>query len=227
MKTDQQPVNAEVIVFDLDGTLIDSMADIAAAINRGVLAIDGQMIDVTRILPLIGQPLSDMYQRLLVHPDAAAVERACRIYREYYYTHCAERTRLYPGVAEGLEHLSHLTLAVATTKKTSQAERVVAEIGIADHFAVVQGTDGFAHKPDPSVIYRVRDQLELPEFRGWMVGDTVYDIQAGKAAGLKTCAVTYGIGQIADLAAAEPDLTVDSLVEFAARLHNDHGDKNG
>ena len=124
---------------------------------------------------------------------------AAETFRQYFFQHCAEKSRLYPGVSACLENLQAVSRAVATTKMTFMAVKVVEEMGIAHHFDLVQGSDGIPHKPDPAVLSRVLEKLEKQPHKSWFVGDTVYDIQAGKAVGMRTCAVTYGIGLVDEL----------------------------
>jgi HAD superfamily hydrolase (TIGR01509 family) len=143
---------------------------------------------------------------------------AAETFRQHFFQHCAETTRLYPGVSACLENLQAVSRAVATTKMTFMALKVVEEMGIARHFDLVQGSDGIPHKPDPAVLSRVLEKLGKPPHKSWFVGDTVYDIQAGKAAGMRTCAVTYGIGLVDELEQASPDLLLGNLVDLAARI---------
>jgi phosphoglycolate phosphatase len=91
-------------------------------------------------------------------------------------------------------------------------------MGIAHHFDLVQGSDGIPHKPDPAVLSRVLERLGKQAHRSWIVGDTVYDIQAGKAAGIHTCAVTYGIGSVRDLKRAAPELLLDTLADLPSGI---------
>jgi phosphoglycolate phosphatase-like HAD superfamily hydrolase len=98
------------------------------------------------------------------------------------------------------------------------ATAVTERLGIAHHFDLVQGSDSMPNKPDPVVLTRVLRTLEKRAGLSWMVGDTVYDIEAGKAAGMRTCAVTYGIGIRQDLEATDPDLLVDSLADLPGRI---------
>ncbi len=210
----REPV--ELVVFDLDGTLVDSREDICRAVNAGITAIGGQRRSGKEIIPHIGRPLNDIFGDLLPGELRAMAGRAAEIFRAYFFDHCADTSRLCPGVRECLEDLKPVSRAIATTKMTFMAERVVEQMGIAHQFDLVQGSDGIPPKPDPAVLSLVLRRLRKEPCRSWMVGDTVYDVRAGKSAGMRTCAVTYGIGTVDDLERAGPDLLLDTLAGLTA-----------
>lgn len=202
------------VLFDLDGTLVDSAEDIAASVNAA-LALDGAAPrPLAEIAPRIGAPLADIFRALLPAPDPARVEAACAAYRAHYFDNCARASRLYPGVGACLDGLAGARLGVATTKATFQAVRVCEAFGIARRFAAIQGCDGIPHKPDPAVVLAALSRLGVDPGEAWMVGDTVLDLRAGRAAGCRVCAVTYGIGRREDLAAEAPDLLLDDLADL-------------
>lgn len=207
------PVTA--IVFDLDGTLVDSFDDISAAFCRSfhVIGVEPPAVDTVRTL--IGKPLRDMYAPWV---PADAIEALVAEYRRDYAERCADRTRPYPGIVELLEALraqGH-PLAVATTKTTWMARTVMGRLGIEAHVDHVQGTDDFPHKPAPDVITHALARLDRPG--AWMIGDAVTDIAAGRAAGLRTCAVTWGVHDEDQLRAAAPDEVVTTVEELQVLL---------
>jgi phosphoglycolate phosphatase len=118
---------------------------------------------------------------------------------------------LYPGIEELLDALSSVPLAIATTKMTFMAGEVLRRLGIENRFAAIKGCDDIPHKPDPAVVHLALEAMGCSPHGGWMVGDTVLDVEAGQRAGLSTCAVTWGFGDVealqgsgADLIAHEP-----------------------
>ena len=145
----------DLVVFDLDGTLVDSREDIARAVNQGILSVGGKALPGKDIIPHIGRPIVDTFMDLLPVELKHMAEGAVDTFRQYFFQHCAETSRLYPGVSGCLETLQAVSRAVATTKMTFMAEKVLEEMGIAHHFDLVQGSDGIPHKPDPSVLSRV------------------------------------------------------------------------
>ena len=206
------------MVFDLDGTLVDSRQDISRAVNEGILAVGGERRSSDEIIPHIGRPLQELFRDLLPVELRDMAGRAAETYRQYFFDHCVENSLLCPGTSECLEALGAVSRAIATTKMTFMAEHVVEELGIAHHFDLVQGSDGIPHKPDPAVLALVLRKLRKEPRRSWVVGDTAYDIRAGKAAGMWTCAVTYGIGHVEDLKRAAPDLLLDTLADLPAGI---------
>jgi len=218
MESLEKSNNVDLIIFDLDGTLVDSRMDIASAVNQGILAVGGQARAYEDIFPLIGRPLVKMFLALLPEKLRPSAERAAEAYRHYYYDHCTDTSVLYPGVIECLEGLSSVPLAIATTKMTFMAVKVAQELKITHYFKLIQGSDGIPFKPDPAILIMVSEQLKKRADKSWMVGDTVYDIQAGKAAGMHTCAVTYGIGSFEDIQVQGPDLILTSLSDFPAKI---------
>jgi phosphoglycolate phosphatase len=203
------------IVFDLDGTLVDSFDDISAAFRRSfhVVGSEPPASDVVRTM--IGKPLRDMYAPWV---PAATIDALIAEYRRDYSEHCAESTRPYPGIVDLLDtlRLHGHALAVATTKTTRMACTVLGRLGLEDRLDHVQGTDGFPHKPAPDVIAHALAAVGRPG--AWMIGDAVTDVAAGRAAGLRTCAVTWGVHSETQLRHAEPDAVVTTVDELHALL---------
>ena len=214
----KQAPDVDLVVFDLDGTLVDSREDIAAAIGFGIKQVSGPEVPKEEIFPLIGRPLVEMFEQLLPNIMKDRAQEAAQAYRKNYFEHCTDRSRLYPGVMECLKQLEGIPLAIATTKMTFMAVQVIEKLNLSNRFALVHGSDGIPHKPDPTVLRQVLDKLGFDANKSWMIGDTVYDIQAAKAIGMHTCAVTYGIGNANDLHAQKPKLVLDTLAHFKHKL---------
>ena len=202
-------------MFDLDGTLVDSFDDISAAFRRSFHVAGCEPPEVEVVRSMIGKPLRDMYAPWA---PADALDALVAEYRRDYSERCAERTRPYPGIVDLLEDLRRRGhgLAVATTKTTWMACTVLARLGIEDRLDHVQGTDGFPHKPAPDVITHALAGVGRPG--AWMIGDAVTDIAAGRAAGLRTCAVTWGVHSEAQLRKAEPDAVATTVDELRTLL---------
>lgn len=197
------------IVFDLDGTLVDSLPDIIDSFRAAFERHGWEAPSERSIGQLIGQPLETMARAF--RSDEGEVEAVCAAYREIYPQRFTRRTRPFPGVLDVLAELraQGWKLAVATTKRTSMAERLVSAVGLREAIDHVQGTDGFPHKPAPDVVLRALEALRAEG--AWMVGDTVGDLQAGRAAGLRTYGVTWGTHPRPRLAEADPDVLEDDL----------------
>jgi HAD superfamily hydrolase (TIGR01509 family) len=134
-------------------------------------------------------------------------------YRRIYAERGHSATVLYPGVAETIPKLGGRK-STATTKGTPTARIVLEKFGLLPHFEHVQGTDGFPHKPSPDVIHRALNGLKASPKDCLFIGDSTADIEAGHAAGVDVCAVTYGYGDPAALAKLKPRYTISSIAEL-------------
>jgi len=217
----------ELVCFDLDGTLVDSAADIRAALVYALAAVppeDVRLDEHALGCAGLGLPLEEFYAlaRPAPHP-AAGVEGRRRFvdaYRSYYHSHLLARTRPFPGVPETLAMVkplrdAGLRTAVATTKKTLTAERVLAGLGLTEHFDLILGTEEpMPHKPAPDLLLACAQRLGRDARRGLMVGDTERDVLAGRAAGMRTCGVTYGVLGVEGLTPHAPDFLIDRFADL-------------
>lgn len=204
-----------IVVFDLDGTLVDSLPDIIASFRHVMIAAGLRDPGDAAVRALIGKPLDESFALLEPSADEDALSDA---YRVHYRAHFTDRSRPFPGVTGLLTALADrgVARAVATTKRSSMARSFVAALGLTPYLDHIQGTDDFPHKPAPDVILRA---LEAVAGEGvWMVGDTVTDIEAGKAAGLRTYAVTWGTHDAAQLETAAPDVLEPDLSRLLSLL---------
>jgi HAD superfamily hydrolase (TIGR01509 family) len=207
----------DLLLLDLDGTLVDSRRDIATAVNRALAEVAGISVPEARIVPHIGGSLRGTFVDLAPGRADADHDAMVEAYKAFYFDHCADHSRPYPGVIETLGALAGVTKAIATTKRTFMALRVAEALGLAPLVDLVQGTDdGTPIKPAPDLFLSLIERFGARPARTLAVGDTVHDVGAGKAAGCVTVAVTYGIGTRNALAAAGPDRLVDSFAEVGA-----------
>jgi phosphoglycolate phosphatase len=217
----------ELVCFDLDGTLVDSAADIRAAIVHALAAVppsDVRLDEHALGCAGLGLPLDELYAlaRPAPHPFAGDAGRRQFIdsYRSYYHAHLLDHTRPFPGVVETLElvkplRAAGLRTAVATTKKTITAERVLGGLGLAQHFDLIHGTEEpMPHKPAPDLLLACARLLGRDPRRGLMIGDTERDVLAGRAAGMRTCGVTYGVLGAEGLTPHAPDFLVDRFADL-------------
>lgn len=202
------------VVFDLDGTLIDSLTDIVESFREACASVGLQDPGDGAVRALVGRPLGEMFAPF--DPSGESVEAAVAAYRRIYPARFTQATRPFPGVLETLEglRLDGWRLAVATTKRSDMALKLTAALGLDAYVDHVQGTDGFPHKPAPDVIHAALAAVSVEG--AWMVGDTVADLQAGRAAGLKTYGVTWGTHDRDCLAGEKPDALEDSLTPLRA-----------
>jgi HAD superfamily hydrolase (TIGR01549 family) len=204
------------VLYDLDGTLVDSRRDIAAAFQRALRRITDEAVpDADTIARHIGKPLEVMAFDLGFRLSTRHLPVFMDAYRRYYAIHCARHTQPYPGVVATLAQLRNCTLAVVTTKSQSQAEIVLRQLKLTPYFQHIQGAQpGIRLKPAPDTVEATLAALGCQPDQALMVGDTPNDILAARAAYVKTCAVTYGFGATDDLRACEPDYYIDAFCEL-------------
>ena len=186
-----------VLVFDLDGTLVDSHADLAASVNMALAELDRPPLSAAQVARFVGNGVPALLTRALAASGgagtAAELETAMAAMLRHYERHCLDATRLYPGVADLLPALAaRFQLAVLTNKPEQPAREILAGLGVAGCFQAVYGGDSLAaKKPDPMGLRAILG-TELAPQNGLMIGDSMVDIQTGRAAGAWTCAVSYG-----------------------------------
>ena len=204
------------IIFDLDGTLVDSKRDIAAAQRWVLVQLGVHSYQPEELYPLIGKPLSETFSTLLPADLHERIPEAIELYKDYYPPRALDTTTLFPGVKETLETLSGrgIRLATATTKLTAGTRRVLTHLGIAEHFAQIQGSDNIPFKPDPFIITKILEDQSWEKSDTLMVGDTDNDILAGKRADVPTCGVTYGSLTKEQIEQLNPDIIIHSLPEL-------------
>lgn len=200
-----------VYLFDVDGTLVDSAADICGAIQDVLFTTPRNDVPFEFLKGYIGRHLIDLFLDLGFTPEQT--DELIVHYRKIYPLRNHASTRLYPGVAEALSRLSGRK-STATTKGTPTTRTVVEMFGLLPYFDHVQGTDGFPAKPAPDVIYANLNVLSAKPEDCLFVGDSPADMEAGRRAGVKICAVRYGYGKHDEMAHWEPDYWVDDLREL-------------
>jgi HAD superfamily hydrolase (TIGR01549 family) len=205
-----------VYLFDVDGTLLDSAADIVGAI-QDVLTANGRAnaVDFEFLKNSIGHHLAAPFGDIFPDYNSAQIDELIRQYRVIYLARGHKMTRVYAGVPEALGALPGRK-STATTKGTPTTRAVLEQFGLIQYFDHVQGTDGFPYKPAPDLIMTALAALGARPEDCLMVGDSPADMEAGKRAGVKTCAVRYGYGKPEELARFAPDFWIDDLRELAA-----------
>jgi phosphoglycolate phosphatase len=204
-----------VYLFDIDGTLLDSAEDICGAVQQVLDTTDCRPVTFEFLKSFIGLHLIELFGDLFPHYTPEQIDDLIKLYRTNYLARCHTRTRVYPGVAEGLAMLGGRK-STATTKGSPTTRAVLEQFGLIQHFEHVQGTDGFPCKPAPDVILAALKALDAKPEDCLFVGDSPADMEAGKRAGVKTCAVRYGYGKAEELARWSPDYWVDDLRELSS-----------
>jgi len=193
-----------VYLFDVDGTLLDSATDICGAIQQVLAATRCPDVSHDLLRLYIGRHLRELFLDLMPELSAEQIEQMTADYRRIYLARNHAGTRAYPGIAEVLASLPGRK-STATTKGTPTTRAVLELFGLLPYFDHVQGTDGFPAKPEPDVILASLKALGASPDDCVLIGDSPADMEAGRRAGIKTCAVLWGYGRREDLARWEPD----------------------
>lgn len=203
-----------VYLFDIDGTLLDSAQDICGAVEQ-VLALKppARGVSFEYLKGFIGLHLIDLFTD--VYPDYSGeeIDGLIQRYRTNYLARGHLQTRVYPGVSEALAALGGRK-ATATTKGSPTTRAILEQFGLIRYFDHVQGTDGFPCKPAPDVVLAALAALGAQPEDCLFVGDSPADMEAGRRAGVRTCAVRYGYGKTDELAKWSPDYWVSDLREL-------------
>ena len=211
----------DLLVFDLDGTLIDSALDLALSVNAACTEIGYPEREHEEIYSFVGNGAPMLIRRALgEEAPEAAVDQALHIFLQYYGEHMLDNTGLYPGVGESLEAFREAgkKMAVLTNKPEKFSRRIIDGLELTDHFFQIYGGDTFDEKkPDPEGICRLMDEAEVESDRTLMVGDSSVDILTAVNSGAKSCGVTYGL-RPESLRDPVPDILVDAMPELAAQI---------
>lgn len=204
----------KLVIFDLDGTLLNSIADLAAASNYTLSQLGFPLHEEKEYLRFVGNGIAKLLERALPPQERTeqTLSRAKAIFLPYYQAHSAELTRPYEGIPALLQELSRrgILLAVATNKYQPAAQKLVNYYFPDISFAAVAGQrDGLPVKPDPFFVREILTSCHISNADTLYVGDSDVDMQTAQNAGLCACAVTWGFRTRAELAAYRPAFIVD------------------
>lgn len=202
-----------VYLFDVDGTLLKSAADICGALQAVLAKTEHNNLSQEFLQSYIGRHLDDLFYYLFPNATAEDAARLLADYRQMYLARHHASTSVYPGVTEALSKLGGKK-STATTKGTPTTQAVLEQFGLISFFDHVQGTDGFPAKPHPDVVFKALAALGAEPKDCLFVGDSTSDMEAAKRAGVRSCAVTYGYGHPEELARWQPDYVVGDLREL-------------
>ena len=203
-----------LLIFDLDGTLVNTLEDIAASVNYTLSRLNSPLLPLDRVRQYVGDGIEMLMARSLGGRDGR-FEDAVSLYKEHHRRNLAVRSTLYPSVKETLEHFKSLPLSVISNKSAEFIGPLLDGLGIGRYFKLIIGADaGLPLKPAPDAVLRILSELRVPKERVAMVGDGTSDVLAGRAAGVLTCAVTYGFRSEDELRKAGPDYVIHELSEL-------------
>jgi phosphoglycolate phosphatase len=211
----------DLLIFDLDGTLIDSKLDLANAVNAARRHLSLEPIQNDTVYSYVGNGAPLLIRRAM-GPNAsdALIAEALEFFLEFYRDHMLDHTRLYPGVQQALDAFKAQAspMAVLTNKPVRFSRELVKGLGLESYFFQVYGGNSFEQKkPHPVGVDTLRTEAGAAADRTWMIGDSAVDIKTARNAGIRACGVTYGF-QPESLDEEPPDLLLDNLALLPALL---------
>ncbi len=202
-----------LLIFDLDGTLVDTLDDITASVNYTLARLDKKPLLRESVRQFVGDGVERLLARAFGtdNPPPEAVS----LYKSHHRAHLIVNSRLYPSVRETLEYFRSIPLVVISNKSSEFVMPVLERLGIRSCFAECFGADsGLPLKPAPDLVLHALSRFSAAKEAAALVGDGTTDIRAGKAAGIITCAVTYGFRTETELRSLNPDYVVRDLAEL-------------
>ncbi|MGD0964017.1 MAG: HAD-IA family hydrolase [Candidatus Acidiferrales bacterium] len=207
------------LIFDLDGTLIDSKLDLALSVNAMLQHMGHSLLPHETIYRYVGNGAQTLVQRALGEGTTEVeADTGLAYFLSYYREHMLDNTVAYPGVREGLELLDNRPMAVLTNKPVRFSNWILEGLGLSRYFLYVYGGNSFEKKkPDPIGVEVLLRDLQVAPAEAMMVGDSEVDVRTARNSGIWACGVSYGLG-MEGMRTVPPDLMVDSLVELHKRL---------
>ncbi len=208
-------LSVDLLMFDLDGTLFDTKQDLAIAVNLTLkdFGIPPKTPEV--IYTYVGEGVRKLLERSLDGHGPGHFEEALKAFRGHYMSHLVDTTCFYPGVVSVLEFFSEKKKAVVTNKPAEYTVKLIEDLNAHHHFDWVIGSDGSKRlKPHPDMLLSALERFQIPPHRALMIGDSVHDITAARQAGVRVCAVGYGLGNPTLLQEAGPDLYCEDILDL-------------
>lgn len=204
----------KALVFDLDGTLIDSKLDLVLSMNATLVHLGRKPLDHEQIASYVGGGVLLLIKRALGEgATEEEIEKGIVFFLDYYRAHMLDNTVPYPGVRECLDALRGHALAVLTNKPVKFSQAIIAGLNMMSYFQFVYGGNSFEKKkPDPIGLHTLLRDFAIAPRELMMVGDSEVDIQTARNAGTLSCGVTYGLGRMD--AQCPPDLLLDNLADL-------------
>lgn len=213
----------EMILIDVDGTLVDSVPDLAYCIDEMMKQLSMPPRGEEAVRHWVGNGVERLVKRALVNqlngePDQELYERALPIFRDLYAENTSKRSHLYVGVSEGLDYLKQqgYRLGCVTNKAAEFTLPILQDLGVQDFFEVtICGDDTPRKKPDPLPLLTAAERMQVDPDRSMMLGDSQSDVKAARAAGFQIICMSYGYNHGEDIRSFAPDAVIDSFTELA------------
>ncbi len=205
----------DLIIFDFDGTLVDTRIDIVNSVNYTLERLGLKKRGFDTIVSFIGVGVDYLISKALGDDNQDRFDEAQAMYLGYQKDHFLDKATLYPHVRETISHFQDKDIALISNRYAFSSRKILKAFGLEYDFkAIVGGEDPSCRKPSPCPVLNLIDQFKISKERAIMVGDMDVDVQSGKEAGILTCAVTYGLGKRDDIVKAGPDFIIDDMAEL-------------
>lgn len=216
----------QMVLIDVDGTLVDSVPDLAYCVDEMRKHLDMPEHGEDRVREWVGNGVERLVRRALIgklegEPDEELYEKAFPVFMELYAENTSKRSHLYPGVQEGLDYLKSegYKLGCVTNKAAQFTEPLLKDLGVFDYFiTVISGDTLPKKKPDPMPLLHAAEIFGVTPAQSMMIGDSISDVKAARAAGFQIICMTYGYNHGVDIRDANPDAVMDSMAELPALL---------
>lgn len=206
----------ELIIFDLDGTLVNSQYDLGDAVNFALFKLAKPQLAHEEIPSMLGGGIRKLISLALENTETEKIEEAFGFFKEYYKSNYANKTIFYPEVEATIKKLTNKKKAIYSNKAHRFTQSIISKLGLSDEFEMIQGAipDKYALKPSPEGLNYILNELNVLPQHALMVGDSTHDIEAAHLAGMKACAVTYGYRSKEILLKKRPEAIIDSMGEL-------------
>ena len=212
----------EMILIDVDGTLVDSVPDLAYCVDEMMKQLDMPVHGEDKVREWVGNGVERLTRRALIgkldgEPDDALFEKAYPIFLDLYAENTSKRSCLYPGVEEGLDYMQAqgYKLGCVTNKAAQFTHPLLKDLGIFDRFeSIVSGDTLPKKKPDPLPLVHSAEHFGVKPENALMLGDSVSDVKAARAAGFQIICMSYGYNHGVDIRDSNPDAVIDSMAEL-------------
>ena len=212
--------SVSLIIYDFDGTLVDTLFDIADAVNLSLKGLGLRVLSRETIRKYVGKGVERLMGQAINGTGCADLPLAVELFRKHYSKNLMNFTRFYPSGREILDHFCDKKQAICSNKPEEFVRRILGSLGSLDYFDAILGGDSLkSKKPDPEGLLYLLDRFQCSSAEAVMVGDSPVDIETGKRAGVYTCLVNYGFGDPKEIILAEPDCSIDHLSELKDLFH--------
>lgn len=202
-------IHVDLMIFDLDGTLIESKWDIAQSVNFTLVELGLPERPTEEVFGFVGDGVKRLLRLAVGEGNQAKFDEALKIFRGHYLEHCLDRTSFYLGIEPMLQHFIHKDKAIATNKSIEYTRVILNGLGPQHFRYMVGGDNGFGLKPEPGMLLHIMEKAGASKERTVLVGDSTNDINGGHNAGIRVCAVGYGMGNRAKMEACQPDWFIE------------------